>query len=196
MSQPPDIKALWQGAPEEIPPPDLAAVRKAAVRFQRRKALANAIEYLSAAVMAVIFAGFLIELDGVFIRLAAGLGILWSLFYVWQRHRLITTRPVPENAAACLDFHRSELMRQREVVRGAWRWTLAPAAVILGLMMFSRWFEMQPPGAPLWRQALMITVSLLYIVENLALFALWFQHRADKLQDQIDDLDRMGDARP
>jgi len=197
MSQPPsDLKALWQGAPEELPPPDLAAIRKSAQRFQRRKAIANAIEYIAAAVVIVMFARYLFVLDGIFIRLASGLGILWALYYVWQRWRLITTRPVPEDAAACFDFHRSELERQRDVVRGAWRWTLAPAAVIIGLMLVGRWFELEPPGSPPWRLALLMGVSLIYAVENIVLFALWFENRADKLQDQIDDLDRLGGPRP
>jgi hypothetical protein len=129
-------------------------------------------------------------------RLASGLGIAWALFYIWQRWRLITTRPVPEDAAACLDFHRSELERQRDVVRGAWRWTLAPAGVVIGLMLLSRWLEVQPPGTPLWRLALMMGVSLVYAATNLTLFALWFRHRADKLQDQIDELDRIGGRQP
>jgi len=115
MSQPPsDLKALWRRAPEELPPPDLAAIRKAAQRFQRRKAIANAIEYVAAAVVIVMFAWYLFVLEGIFIRLASGLGILWALYYVWQRWRLITTRPIPEDAAACFDFHRGE--RQVELL--------------------------------------------------------------------------------
>lgn len=197
MSQPPfDPKALWQGAPEELPPPDLAAIRKAALRFQRRKAIGNAIEYAAAAIMVVVFAWYIQVLDGLFIRLASALGIVWAFYYVWQRWRLITTRPVPEDAEACFDFHRSELERQRDVVRGAWRWTLAPAAVIIGLMLIGRWFEVQPPGTPPWRLALLVGTSLVYAVLNIVLFALWFENRADKLQDQIDELDRIGGSRP
>jgi hypothetical protein len=192
MRPPEDFKALWRNAPEEIAAPDLVAIRKAARRFQRRKALAHAVEYVAAAVVIVILGWYLRIFDAPLMRAASGLGILWAVFYAWQRHRLITTRPLPEDAAACLDFHRRELARQRDVVRGAWRWTLAPAAVVMGLMLLSRWIEFQPPGAPPWRLALMIGASVLFVVTNLVLVALWFQHRADKLQDQIDDLDRMG----
>jgi hypothetical protein len=196
MSQPPDIKALWRAAPEEIPTPDFEAIRKAAHRFQRRKALGNAIEYAAAAVVIVMFGWYLHVMPGLFVRLGLGLGIIWALFYIWQRRRLITTRPVPEDAAACIDFHRRELERQRDVVRGAWRWTLAPSAVVIGLMLLGRWFEVQPPGTPAWRLTLMVGMSLLYAATSLTLFALWFQHRADKLQDQIDELDRIGSPRP
>ncbi len=52
-------------------------------------------------------------------------------------------------------------------------------------------------GRAPWLDHLLILVTAVFFLENAALVWLWQQHRADRLQDQIDDLDALGqeDAR-
>lgn len=191
-SPPSDLKALWQGQAQEIAPQTLEEVRRLAERFQRRKQWANIREYLAVVAVTGIYGYFLPIFPGLFLKLGCGYAIVWGLFYAWQRRRLMSARPVPDDAAACLDFHRRELERQRDVVRGAWRWILAPLPPLFVLIGLGRWFDFPALNRPPWLDHLVILVSAGLFVETLVLVALWLQNRADKLQDDLDDLDRLG----
>ena len=191
-----DLKSLWRSQPEEISPMTLADIRRKAGAFQRRKRLVNAVEYLATAIVVVAFALYLRYLPGVLIKLASALVIAWAVFYVWQRRRLMSARPLPEDAAACLDFHRGELERQRRAVRGAWRWTLAPLAPVMILFVLGRWFELPVLGRTPWVDHLIIVQTSFFLLESLVLAWLWLDHRADRIGDQIDQLDASGSPTP
>jgi hypothetical protein len=190
-SIPPDLKALWQGQPQEIAPASLEEIRRLAERFQRRKRWANVREYLSVAAITGIYGYFLTILPGLFLKLGCGYAIAWGLFYAWQRRRLMSARPAPVDAAACLDFHRDELRRQRDVLRGAWRWVLAPLPPLFVFIGLGRWFDFPALTRAPWLDHLVILVSAGVFLETLVLLGLWLQNRADKLQDDLDDLDRL-----
>lgn len=193
MTIPPlDPKALWQGQPEEIAPASLEEIRRRAERFQRRKRVGNAIEYLAVVVVTLVYGYWLTAMPGLFLKLGCGYAIVWGLFYAWQRRRLMSARPVPDGGTACLDFHRHELERQRDVLRGAWRWMLAPMPPFLMLFVLGRWFDFPALNRAPWLDHLVILVSIGVFAETLVLVWLWLENRADKLQDDLDDLDRLG----
>ena len=193
MTIPPlDPKALWQGQPEEIAPASLEEIRRRAQRFQRRKRLANIVEYLAVIVVTGIYGYYLTVLPGLFLKLGSGYAIVWGLFYAWQRRRLMSARAVPDDAAACLDFHRRELERQRDAVRGAWRWMVAPLPPLMVFIALGRWFDFPALNRVPWLDHLVILVSIGAFAETLLLVWLWLENRADKLQDDLDDLDRLG----
>jgi hypothetical protein len=193
-STPSDLKALWQGQPQEIAPASLEEVRRLAERFQRRKRWANVREYLSVVVITCIYGYFLTILPGLFLKLGCGYAIAWGLFYAWQRRRLMSSRPVPNDTAVCLDFHRRELERQHDAVRSAWQWILAPLPPLFVLIALGRWFDFPALNRVPWLDHLVILVSAGLFVETLVLLGLWLQNRADKLQDDLDDLDSLAGA--
>jgi hypothetical protein len=191
-----DLKALWQGQPQEIAPASLEEIRRRAERFQHRKRLANGIEYLSVAVVSLIYAYSLTVLPGIYLKLGCGYAVVWGLFYAWQRRRLMSARPVPDGATASLDFHRRELERQRDALRGAWRWMLAPLPPFFVLIVLGRWIDLPALNRTPWLDHLVILVSIGVFIETLVLAWLWLENRGDRLQDELDDIDRLGRAEP
>ncbi len=195
-SRPADPKAVWQGQPREIEPMALETVRRQAVRFQRRR-LRLLIQETLAAIVVIMFWGRALVSDAeVLIKVAGGLSIAWAIFYVWQWRRLMSPKRVPDDAVACLDFHRGELERQRDVARGIWRWALAPLAPLILLVAVGRWIGPTPPWRTPWLDHVIIVVGMGFVAETLALMALWTLHRADKWQDRIDELDALGSDSP
>ena len=191
-----DVRAVWRGQPQEMEPMILETVRRNALRLQRRRLRQMIQETLAAAVVMVGFGLYIWFLPGMLIKIGSGLGVLFAGFYIWRWIRLVRPRRVPDDAAACLDFHRRELERQRDTARGMWRWALAPMIPISALFVIGRWIGPTPPWRALWLDRLIIAASSVLILESLALMWLWTRHRADKWQDQIDELDTLGKEEP
>lgn len=184
-----DLKAAWTSQPEEPTLVNLEDIRRKAARFQRRKRIGNAVEYLACLVVIPVFGLYIFIFPGLMIKLGSAYGIVWALFYMWQRHRLMSARPLPEDAAACLDFHRSELQRQHDVVRFSWRWVLAPLIPVCVLFGLGRWFEAPAEWRTPWVDRGIILMGMAVLIESLVMMGLWFLNRADRLQDLIDELD-------
>ena len=197
MSEPrsTDIKALWQSQPQEIPPVVLEKVRADALKFRRRTRIATVREMAAACVVLVAFTNLLF-MPGVLIKTASALGIVWTLFFMWNWLRLVKARRVPDTAAECVDFHRTELERRLEVGEGAWRWGLAPVAVIVVLFGIGRWIGPTTPGRTALGDHLVIIVIGVFEFESLFLMWLWQQNRMDKLRDRIHELRVLGGSRP
>jgi hypothetical protein len=197
MSEPrsSDIKALWQSQPREIPPVVLEKVRADALKFRRRTQIATAREMIAAIIVLAAFTNLLF-FPGVLIKAASASGIVWSLFFMWNWLRLVKARPVPDAAAECVDFHRTELERRLEVGQGAWRWTLAPVAVIVVLFGIGRWIGPTTPGRTPLGDHLVVIVVGIFEFETFFLMWLWSQSRMDKLRDRIAELRVLGGSRP
>jgi hypothetical protein len=189
-SSPPDAKAVWQAQAQEIPPMVLEKVRADALKFRRRTRLATVREMIAAIVVIVVFGFYVRFLPGVLLKVGSALGIAWALFYMWTWRRVMTARRAPDDGAQCLDFYRGELERRRDVVRGMWRWVLAPLVPVFILFTIGRWIG--PSPRTVWVDHLIIAVGTFLMFETTALMWLWTLHRADKLQDQIDDLNALG----
>ena len=80
---------------------------------------------------------------------------------------------------------RGELLR-------SWRWAVAPVAGIALIILVFRLTGPTTPGRAPWFDHLIMAVSLAFVAESLLLMWLWMLHRADKLQDRIDELDALG----
>ena len=203
---PPDIKAIWQDQRLEIPAVAVATLRRNARRLQRRRLRAMIQETVGAIFLIVMSVFYFrnrglqpgpLDLSDIVLEAGMGLAILFGVFYAWRVVVLFRPRRVPDDAAACLDFHRRELERHRDLVRGLWRWTLAPLLPWAALISVGRWIGPSPPGRSAGLDHLIILASAVFMLETGALVWLWQQHRADRLQDQIDELDTLGreDAR-
>ncbi len=191
-----DVKAAWQGQPTEIPPMVLEQVRTDALRLQRRNRFVLIRELIATAVVIVIFGLYLRFLPGALIKAGSALVIGWALVMIWRLVRLLSPRRVPDEALACLDFHRAELERQRDALHRAGRWVFLPMAVVFVLFGVGRWIGPTPPGRALWVDHLIIAVISALLAETLVLARLWQLNRADKLQDRIDELDAQGSRAP
>jgi len=115
---------------------------------------------------------------------------------VYQLHKKGAARTVPAEMAfrTCLDFHRQQLERQRDLLRGVWTWYLLPfvpgiAVFLIGLF---RW-TMTLPHAPAHARVIIITFALTAAACALVFFAIGKlnQWAAQKLQREIDALNEM-----
>jgi hypothetical protein len=185
---PNDMRSLWQDQRTEPVKMSLDEIRKKAQKFQHRIRWRNLREYSAAVFVVGIFGFYIWHFHNLFHRIGSGLVIAGTLYVVSQLHKRGSARTAPTDMAltTCLDFHRRELERQRDLLRGIWSWYLGP--LIPGLAVFTLGGATANPNHPLraW------TITAL----NAALAALVFfligalnQKAARKLQRQIDELD-------
>ncbi|GAB2849862.1 hypothetical protein GCM10027277_17550 [Pseudoduganella ginsengisoli] len=185
-----DIKNLWRSAPAagSVTPLQEADLAKRARRFQRRIAFRNFTEYAAALLVCAGFVFYLWEFPDPLMRAGSLLSIFGTLVVVWQLHRRASSRPMPgeESALPSRDFHRAELVRQRDALRSVWLWYVGP--LVPGMVVFRMGVNANPdPSLPFARgwaaEGFIACVILGVILLNL--------YGAHKLQRQIDQLDQI-----
>ena len=182
---PENLKSLWQNQSVEPVQMSLEEIRQKAERFQKKIRHRNLREYV-AAVLVVAGYGFYIWFLP-YVRVGSVLVIAGTLYVVYQLHKRGAAKPVPESLAlgTCVEFHRLELERQRDLVRNVWKWYLLPLVpgmlgVIAGLLLH----------LPADERLRMLPFSLLCAAVFWAIWA-WNRRGANKLQRQIDELNSM-----
>ncbi|HEX4711201.1 hypothetical protein [Phenylobacterium sp.] len=117
MSQPPDdhLKALWKGQETETTPMSVDAVRTRAARFTARRRATYLVGLAVMLAEIVIFGRYALLLPGVGLRagmLATLVGLGWMIAFLTVRRpgRLPDAKT---SGADILEFHRTELQRQR-----------------------------------------------------------------------------------
>ena len=152
--------------------------------WERRIARRNLREYVAAVVVFAGF-GFVAWNDAnVLVRIGSGLVVLGTCYVVWHLYTRGSTRAMPASLVArdCLDFHRNELVRQRDLLRGVWTWYLLPFVPGVAVMLAGR-AALQPDRRP----AVLVTTALMAVVFTGV--GLLNQRGARKLQARIDALD-------
>jgi hypothetical protein len=189
MNEPPsnDIRQVWQNQSVEAIQMSLDEIRNKAQKFQRRVHWSNLREYLAAVFVVAIFGFYFWRFDGILLRTGSALVIAGTLYVMYQLYKRGSAKTVPADLASrtCLDFHRRELERQRDLLRDVWRWYLLP--FVPGMVVF---FAGGAIELPLGRWGpLGITVALCAIV--FFLIGKLNHWAARKLQHQIDGLDAL-----
>jgi len=183
---PPDsLRILWQGQKVEGTRMSLEEIRQKAGAFQKRIRNRNLREYGAAA---IVFGWFGYNLWRVpELRLGSALILAATAYMVWQLHARGASKTVPEAMALtpCVEFHRRELERQRDLLRDIWRWYLLP--FVPGLVVFV-WGSVRHVTGGQWVNAAPFAVLC-------AMFFVFVgrlnRRAADKLQRQIDELEGM-----
>jgi hypothetical protein len=178
-----DVQRLWREQPSEEVQMSAQEVRGLAERFERTISRRNRREYAASAVVVVWFSVWawfarsaLVALGGWLVALAA----LWIVFYLHRRgnaRRLAGEQDVMSG----LEFTRSELVRQRDLLRTVWWWYLLP--FMPGMLLIHVGYSLEHPER--WSlRALGIFVAVTFVG-----IGLLNQRVARKLQRRIDDLD-------
>lgn len=182
-----DLKHLWKTQTAAAPRYTEQQLRQRARTMQRRIALRNLLEYAAGAVVIACFAYFIIAYRYPLMQIGSALIILATLVVLHQLHRRGSSRPLPgaDAAIASRDFHRAELLRQRDALRTVALWYVGP--FVPGVVVFRWGVETQMAGIGpfahgLLANALIAAVLLAIIGYN------W--RMAGKLQREIDLLDR------
>jgi hypothetical protein len=188
-----DVKNLWKNQQVEPAHISLDELQKKAKKLEKRVLWRNLREYAASVIVMVCFGYYLWQFPSTMVRVGCVLVISGALLMVCMLHKKGASRTVPAEMAfrSCLDFHRTELERQRDLLRGVWTWYLLPfvpgmAVFLLGLF---RW-TMKLPHAPAHARVIIITFCLMAAVCAIVFFAIGKlnQWAACKLQREIDAL--------
>lgn len=181
MSMDDDARLLWreQAVPalQPLPTDELAAQSR---RLQHKVGRRNRRETVAAALVALVFLAYAWVFPHWLTKLGALLTVVGTAVVVWQLHRRACAQPLPEAlGASLLQFHRGELARQRDALRSAWRWYVAP--LLPGLLLFLCGRQIENGRWQPW--PFVITALVMAGV-------VWINRRAaSQLQREIDALD-------
>ena len=183
-----DIRDIWQSQPTEGATMPLEEIRRRAGKFQSRIAWRNAREYAAALVVVLFFAYRLLRTNDILGGTGMAMIIAGVLYVVWHLHRHGSARSLPEELgrSSCLGFHRDELARQRDLLRGVWRWYLGP--LIPGLVVVMAATARGNPGhlphIAWWTAGYGVVVAALFVF-----IGRLNASGARRLQRMIDELD-------
>ena len=185
---PDDVRNLWLCQNVEHTPMTLEQVREKARDCQRTIRWRNAVEYAAIAATSVFFAWTIFRIPLAGMRVGAALCILGGWYVAYQLHRRARSRSAPADLAPtpCMEFHRGELVRQRDYLRKIWQWYLGPFVPGLASLIVAAGAA-NPSRLPrVWPflagYALVVALAF-FLIARMNLRA------AGRLQKQIEDLD-------
>jgi hypothetical protein len=185
-----DPQKLWQSQATEFDPMTLVQIHAKARTFQAKVRRRNLIEYVGCVFVVLGFLPAVLHRGSWMMQAAGALIIAATGFIAWQLHRRASAKHVPEVGEALAAFHRSELIRQRDAVRAVGLWYLAPFVPGMTLLLLGRWFQAHAPHRALATDHFIILlIAAVAVVVFLGIWAL-NQRGADRLQRQIDELQR------
>ena len=180
---PDDIRGVWQNQPVENTPMPLEEIRRKARQFEKRINRRNLREYIGAAIGIAAYTFYIFKFHSLVIRAGSVLVIAGVLYVVFQLYKRASPGQLPADLAltASLEFHRRELVRQRDLLRSVWRWYIGP--LIPGLAVFSAGIMPHRVGT------MVFSVSFFLVVFGLIV---WVNHRAAvRLDRRIAELDNL-----
>lgn len=177
---------LWQNQTEEETNMTLKDIRSKALRFQTKIRRRNLREYIGIVVGTVIYCGFMWYPSGPLFKLGAALTLAGMYFSVYQIRRDGSAREVPVDSPPreCLEFHRRELTRQRDMLRRVGPWHIGPMAPGLALLFVGSWIG----NVRDLKDSLIVAASGVFAVAVLS-FVYWLNVRAaNKLEQELETL--------
>jgi hypothetical protein len=186
------VQNLWQNQPQENFSMSVEEVRLKASRFQRTISSRNARELIVGAFLIILFASFAWMAQSPLGKAAELLSAAGVAFVMWQLIRQARAATIDE---VCLvtdwaQFHRAELVRQRDALRGVWLWYLAP--LVPGGVL--HWIAVGQSDLAKGNLIAALATSAVGILVMVLVFGgiLWLNLKAAKgLQAEIDRIDRV-----
>jgi len=123
-----NAQEIWQSQPSQGMQMSTEAIRKRAAKFERKIVRRNLRESVAAVVVAGLFTYFIVTTHETVFRVTYGLfiaGMIWVMAQLWKKGAP-RTMPADIGNSTCLEFLRSELERQRDLIKDVWTWYLAP----------------------------------------------------------------------
>src|SRR5450759_52396 len=180
-----DIRNVWQNQPLENKPMPIDEIRSKAQQSEKRINRRNLREYIGGAIGIAIFTFYLFKFPSPMARAGSLLIIAGIVFIMIQIYKRASPGRLPADLAptASLEFHRRELVRQRDLLRSVLWWYIAP--IIPGLVVF---------GAGVTPRHAAGAGAVINAVPLVCLFGLilWANHRAAvRLDRKIAELDNL-----
>jgi hypothetical protein len=179
-----DVQRLWRDQPSEEVQMSAQEVRAMAETFERVVSRRNRREYAAASFVVVWFGLWAWFAESGITALGCWLVVLGALWVVFHLQRRGATRGTGEQEImmSCLEFYRSELIRQRDLLRSVWWWYLLPFVPGLLLISVGNSLEGWALLAPGFAAVTFVGIGLLN------------QRVARQLQRRLDDLDAVRKA--
>jgi hypothetical protein len=176
-----DVQSLWQRQPATSGTMSLDELRLRSQYVTRRVSRRNLREYVAAVIAAIVFGPMAWFAPLALIRVGSVLSLAGVAFVVYYLHRHGSAQAMPQEMGLTsgLAFYRHELERQRDLLRGVWKWALLP--LMPGLITMALAHPERTSG------------SVWIFAGILALFALiggLNRRVAKKIQVKIDQLER------
>ena len=179
-----DLGRLWRNQPADERPVTIEEVRRHDGVMKNRVNRRNLREYIAAVIVIVIVAVSMWLVPNTTMRIGGALMAAGVLYVVYHLHRWGSVRMMPADLALqqSVAFHRSELVRQRDLLRSVWWWYLLP--LFPGPIVIWVGAAMERPD----QRPLLFLDTLVFLVLIAAVGLL--NHRAAKrIQRRIDILD-------
>lgn len=130
MTEQPDNHAqqLWQSQPVEGATMSADAIRLRAGKLERSISRMNLREYIASALAVAAFAYLFATAHNTPFRITWALWTVSMIFLAVQLYRKASPKTMPADMgqSSCLDFFRSELERNRDLLKSVWAWYLGP----------------------------------------------------------------------
>lgn len=191
-----DMTKVWKNQPVGLVEISLGEIHRRAQKFEKQVWWRNLREYVACAIVVASFGYLLSVSDSALIRTGCGLMIAGTLFVAYTLHKRGYARTVPAELVlhTCVDFHRKELQRQRNLLRGVWSWYLLPfvpgmIVFLIGLLQVT----MEQPNASAHAGVIVATFALTGVGCAIVFVGVGMlnQWGARKLQREIDTLDEL-----
>lgn len=183
-----ELKNLWKGQHMPHAAFSIDTLRQQAKGMQRRVALRNALEYAACVVVILGFAWYMVQFPFTLMRTGSALIIAGTLVVAWQMHVRASNRPSPGAmlGQAAIDFHRDQLIRQRDALRSVWLWYVGP--FVPGLVVFRWGVETELDASGPFARGMTANLVIAAVMVAIILLNRWsaskLQRRLDALQEQ------------
>jgi hypothetical protein len=181
-----DPRTLWQSQKVEEMKLSIEELRAKAAKFRNRIRRRNVREQVAALVVLVLFGRYFWETPNTIERIGYVLVMAGTIYYMWHLAKWGAAKflPVDMGRADCIQFYRGELERQRDLLRGVWKWAIGPIVPGVALIFIYAIATAQP--AARWRPIVSVMVSAAIIV-----VIGWLNQRAARrLDGRIGELNR------
>jgi hypothetical protein len=176
---------IWQTQPVEGMKVSADVIRLRATNFENKISRRNLRESIASLFVIGAFSYFFVTSPGVLLR------ITWALFIAGMIWIIIALRvkgtpktmPAALGSSSSVDFFRSELERQRDLLKNVFPWYLAP--LVPGYVALNAAYALKFPGSIRWTG-----LGLLDLIFVAVFAGVWYMNRraAHCLQRSIDEL--------
>lgn len=187
---------IWKNQPVGEFGIQLEQLRRKARKLERRVRWRNLSEYAAGTLVVGTFGYYAWKFPAPLARVGSILLIAGTLFILYTLHQRGTARALSVELGFhnCIEFHRRQLIRQRDLLLSVWRWYLLPlvpgmAVFLLGLLAW----VLQQPGAAGHARTIIMTfattaLGCAFVFAGIGQLNRW---AAQKVQREIDSLDAL-----
>lgn len=180
-------KSAWKSQDLQAAVFSVDQLHSVARKLDRRSRIRNTLEYAACLLVVVCFVRFIVVFPYPLMRLGSALIIIGTLIIAWQLHVRASSQSAPRELAG-LEYHRRQLVRQREALRTVWLWYVAP--LVPGVVLFRWGVEIELDASGPFARGMGANMAIAAVFFAIILVNL---HGARRLQRQLDRLPRDAD---